>query len=657
MKIQKRFLALLLAVSFGMSGCGVQEQHEIEQNASESVPAEVASVSDITEAKETVESALEDSAPKTDERASDIAEEQEAQEQLQDAVANYSVDFEALTFDHTAWQYDADNNVYYQYGVAYCGSPETLDYETMGIYVPGDYMEGSDNGDGTYTCTFNYSVNIGGYTVEEAPIVMPVNTAGYSAQAAPTGYYYNGIGDYLDAGFIYVYAGCRGRNNGYNEDGSLAYSGGAPWGVVDLKAAVRYLRLNESLIPGSAERIFAFGHSGGGAQSAVLGASGDSTLYFDYLASIGAAMYDADGNYISDAICGAMCWCPITSLDYADEAYEWNMGQYMDSGTRAADTWTSAFSKDLASAYGIYINELGLKDENGDPLTLMETSDNIYAAGSYYDYMLSEIERSLNQFLSDTDFPYTSGGSFMADGGFGGGGPQGDPPEGGMPGPMGNESSEAVTYETPEDYIASLNQEAQWVTYDAGTNTAQITSIADFALYVKNASKSVGAFDDLARGQAENYVFGDDEHDALHFDAVMAALLEENQEKYAAYGDWDPQYVTDYQEYQFSVDALGNDSITRQNMYNPMYYLLDYYEGANSSNVAEHWRIRTGITQGDTALTVEMNLALALKSSTDVSDVNFEMVWGQGHTMAERTGDATSNFITWIRDCCGLDKE
>ena len=77
MKIQKRFLALLLAVFFGMSGCGVQEQHEIEQNASESVPAEVASVSDITEAKETVESALEDSAPKTDETASDIAEEQE----------------------------------------------------------------------------------------------------------------------------------------------------------------------------------------------------------------------------------------------------------------------------------------------------------------------------------------------------------------------------------------------------------------------------------------------------------------------------------------------------------------------------------------------------------------------------------------------------
>ena len=53
-----------------------------------------------------------------------------------------------------------------------------------------------------------------------------------------------------------------------------------------------------------------------------MGATGDSQLYFEYLESIGAAMLDDDGNYISDAISGAMCWCPITALDYADEAYE-----------------------------------------------------------------------------------------------------------------------------------------------------------------------------------------------------------------------------------------------------------------------------------------------------------------------------------------------
>jgi hypothetical protein len=41
-------------------------------------------------------------------------------------------------------------------------------------------------------------------------------------------------------------------------------------------------------------------------------------------------MTDDNGNTISDSVTGTMAWCPITSLDYANEAYEWNMGQYAD---------------------------------------------------------------------------------------------------------------------------------------------------------------------------------------------------------------------------------------------------------------------------------------------------------------------------------------
>ena len=84
-------------------------------------------------------------------------------------------------------------------------------------------------------------------------------------------------------------------------------------------------------------------------------------------------------------------------------------------------------------------------------------------------------------------------------------------------------------------------------------------------------------------------------------------------------------------------------------MYNPMYYLEDYYEGYQSANVANYWRIRTGINQGDTALTTEVNLALALENYG--ADVDFETVWGQGHVEAERTGDSTSNFIAWVKEC------
>ena len=529
----KRMAALLLSAAMvaGLAGCG--------DAASESTPT--AAPTEAAEAPETAAPSVAETAASADSITSEVTAETEPEIDYNALVKDYDVDFAGLTFDETKWVYDSDNDVYYQIGVQYCAQPAALDYETLAVVVPGAYLTGMDNGDGTYTCTSNPDGTVNGFTAETAPMMMPVNTAGYSAQTAATSYSYSSVSAYLDAGYVYVYSGCRGRSNGYNDDGTLAYAGGAPWGVTDLKAAVRYLRLNNDTIPGDSERIFAFGHSGGGAQSAVLGASGDSELYFDYLASIGAAMYDEDGNYISDAICGAMCWCPITSLDYADEAYEWNMGQYMDSGTRAEGTWTKALSQDLAACYGEYLNQLGLKDEDGNALILEQSEDGIYASGSYYDYVLGQIELSLNNFLEDTKFPYTPSNSMMADGGFGpppDGGAGGPPDDGGpMPWLTGESDTESVTYETPEDYIKSLNENETWVEYDAATGKAHVTSIAAFARQQKTASKNVAAFDDLSRGQAENYVFGDSQNDALHFDAAMAAILEENQEKYSQYSD------------------------------------------------------------------------------------------------------------------------
>ena len=43
---------------------------------------------------------------------------------------------------------------------------------------------------------------------------------------------------------------------------------------------------------------------------------------------------------------------------------------------------------------------------------------------------------------------------------------------------------------------------------------------------------------------------------------------------------------------------------------------------------------------------------LGLSASKSVEDVDFATVWGQGHTMAERTGSSTDNFINWVNDCC-----
>lgn len=207
----------------------------------------------------------------------------------------------------TQWQYNEENDVYWQVGIPYCENPADETYETLGLYVPGAYMTGTENGDGTYTCMVNASGTVGGFTAETAPIVIPVETPGYAAMAAPTGYV-SSTASYTDAGFVYVYAGCRGRE------------AGAPTGVTDLKAAIRYIRYTGDTVPGSVDRIFSFGMSGGGGQSALLGATGDSELYTPYLEAIGAV------SGVSDAVAGSMCWCPITSLDYASEAYEWNLG-------------------------------------------------------------------------------------------------------------------------------------------------------------------------------------------------------------------------------------------------------------------------------------------------------------------------------------------
>lgn len=553
------------------------------------------------------------------------ANNQEASSQETATVGQYS-----LAFDNAAWQYDEINDIYWQVGVVYVANPASLDYETLGIYVPGAYLEASANGDGTYTASVKPDAQVGQFTAATAPYVLPVNTPGFNASQAPT-WLADGIASYTQAGMIYLQPGIRGRDNTTDSQGQEVV-GGAPWGVTDLKAAIRYVRYNKDVLPGDTDKIVSFGHSGGGAQSAVLGASGDSTLYNPYLEALGAAMKDKEGNPISDAPYGTMTWSPITSLDYADAAYEWNLGQFADSNTRAEGTFTQALSQDLAKEYANYINQLGLKHE-GQALTLTESSEGIYTQGSYATYLEGVVNQSLNNFLADTSFPYTSDGA-----GLGG-------------------STESVTYETAQAYIDRLNAEAQWVTYDAATNTAKISSLADFAKYVKTASKSVPAFDALDRSLAENAVFGVADANELHFDQLVARLLKNNQAKYESLTDWNSQYVTDFESDLAKTDSLGKTIAERQDLYNPMFYLTSAYSGYQTSKPAPHWRIRSGLSQGDTALTVETNLALALENQANgaVKSVDFATVWGQGNTTAERTGHASANFIQWVQEIVAQD--
>ena len=459
------------------------------------------------------------------------------------------------------WQSGSD--YYYIVGLFYCSSPADETYEQMGIYVPSAYL--TKNSDGSFS--INTSGTSNGYTAATAPIVVPVNTSGYSAQSAPSGTS-STAATYTDKGFIYLWPGCRGRTHG------------APLGVTDLKAAVRYYRYlaAQSKVPGNTDLIFSFGHSGGGAQSAIFGASGNSTLYDDYLSAIGA------NTDFKDNICGSMCWCPITNLDQADAAYEWNMGL-----TRSVSGDDLSISKGLAAEFATYVNTIGLKHPtSGQTLTLSATDDGYYQSGSYYEYTMEVINDAVTRYNS-----YNS---------------------------------------------ASVS----------AYSTTSSSALSSFASSYKNATKGLGAFDDYdAKGQAENTLMGIS-GTAGHFDKYLAELVSTYASSYYS------SFTSDLAS--TNVDAVGKTVETRLMMYTPLYYLIDnstYYSGggSGSSDVAPYWRIRSGIKQEDTALSTEINLALALQAYSGVESVDFETIWGQGHTEAEDTGSASSNFISWVQEC------
>ena len=522
--------------------------------------------------------------------------------------------------DMTAWHYNAADDVYYQTGLSYTANPADERYETMGIFIPGAYMNGTENEDGSYTLTVNKKGSISGYTAQTAPFIMPIETPGYAAANPPAGYN-STVKTYTDAGYIYIWSGARGREHG------------APSGVTDYKAAIRYTRYNKDRLPGNTAAFFSYGMSGGGAQSVLLGATGDSALYTPYLEAIGAVMNE------SDAIMGSQSWCPITNLNIADEAYEWEMGV-----TRTGLTIDMrSLSNRLGAAFAAYINELGLTDERGTVLTLTQSADSLYHAGSYYDYLKTTIENSLNAFLAGTSFPYTPGVRPERTGsGNPGSNPNGNPGATTSSGQSSNPYKVPLntTYATAEDYIAALNAKGKWVAYDSSANTVKISSIEAFMRAVKNAAKSVGAFDDLNRAQGENILFGFGDGKGIHFDPIDPDLLKET--------DYEAAFTEDLGK----TDALGKSISIRADMYNPMYFLCRYYKGYKKSTPAKYWRIRSGIFQGDTALSTETTLALALKAyGPGVKSVDFETVWGQGHTEAERTGSPHENFIAWVNLC------
>ena len=310
-----------------------------------------------------------------------------------------------------------DHTVVYHFwkAITYVASPVDEKYQSLNVSVPvkidGKAVDATD-------APIVLANSVGGYmpsSVADATGVggaemtggMPTGGAGGSASPSPSASSSGGTGEVqsggnamvdaqggmvnlgklgLAAGYVVVEPGARGRTL---TDSAGTYYGTAPAAIVDLKAAVRYLRANKGVIPGNTDRIVSTGTSAGGALSSLLGASGDSPLYDKYLKELGAA--DA-----SDAIFATGAWCPITDLEHADGAYEFNWGTNVTASTGKVVDQT--VSKALRAQFAEYQASLKLRGLNGfGPLT----------ARNYDDYMVETyLQPSATKYLaalSDAD--------------------------------------------------------------------------------------------------------------------------------------------------------------------------------------------------------------------------------------------------------------
>lgn len=427
---------------------------------------------------------------------------------------------------------------------------------------------------------------------QSTPIFMPNYVGGYMAAAPRMIDEGDASGRALAEGYVVVIPGARGRNSTIVQKGKTVYTGRAPKGLLDLKAAVRYLRFFDRDMLGDAEHIITDGTSAGGAMSSLLGSTGNNPSYEPMLKAMGAAD-------TRDDVFAAVCFCPIIDLDHADMAYEWLYGG-VDEKIRPVTSEQVAVSKELAAQFPAYINSLVLKKKDGSDLN----------ADNYRDYikqLLMTSAQDAKDYGADIPdsigFSFSSGMKFIAP--MNGGKKQGEmmfpmdvPKDGPKMMPMRNKSK--------GEYITGLDLD-KYLSYVAS----------------KTALKGVPAFDSKgvagSKASGENEEFGNSKGSSVNFTTYSLVKATGN-----------------------SKAVLGKEIEENVRLLNPMCMMDE--EG---SCIAPHWYIRHGAIDRDTAFPIPINLATKLENKG--KDVNFKLPWNRPHS-----GDyALNELFGWIRSICG----
>ena len=484
-----------------------------------------------------------------------------------------SLSFDANAGVKTSMElYDGTKISYTAYeGLFYVTNVEDSAYQYLNVYVP----------DGA---------------TQQTPIFLRTYVGGYMASKAGQPQAGDATGRALKEGYVVVIPGTRGRNSMIKvkrlkgkkvKDEVTVYTGRAPKAILDLKAAIRYLRHFDKEMAGDAEKIITDGTSAGGAMSSLMGATGNNPAYEPLLQAMGAAQE-------RDDVFASVCYCPITDLDHADMAYEW-----LYNGTDSRQQGNPdvlAVSNELKAQFPAYINSLGLKMSDGTPLT----------ADNYLNFIKREIIRAAQIAKNaGAEIPDSIGFTFSQDAGFGA------PPINGVapsrpPRGEGNRGG-GLARSLPSgrtgggrtgEYIIDLDMQ-KYLNYVVSTQPLKTAPAFD----TKNVCGQSAS--------GENEEFGDATGTSVNFTEFSAAK---------------------------TGTVLTDDIRQNVRLLNPMNFI-----GDEETDVAPHWYIRHGARDRDTSFPIPLNLALKLQNTG--KDVNYLLAWNRPHS-----GDyALDELFEWIR--------
>lgn len=203
---------------------------------------------------------------------------------------------------------------YFVERASYVEKPIDAQRQVMNVFIPAAYMEGK-------TCN--------GYTAKTAPVLLDIAGGAFRFHRLIC---LDGHGDAgctvveaMNRGFVVAcpdYRGCADHNVDIDNDGEPEYTGVAPAQLVDLKAAVRWLRFNSDVLPGDYDKIVVHGISSGGAMTQLISVSGNTKRFENELSRIGAV----GGR---DDVKAAIPFCGPGDLEHADMAMNWYFGRFI----------------------------------------------------------------------------------------------------------------------------------------------------------------------------------------------------------------------------------------------------------------------------------------------------------------------------------------